>query len=205
MGFTCLHTHSSVDKILQTLVHLSASCTFKFFTRDHRIRCGHLNTSIPHVLSGRGVTPPPSHNTSTGPMSFPVRDWIGVPPRSGTGWGTPPTSGTGCGYTPPPGPVMLRQVMPWSVRLLRFPAGGLSCWFIFLWQLYLLKSLTLNATFTSRFNLPFNLWLVSSSWFWKSVCKTSISIPLCSSAFLIQTTCERRKKCWMQWAACTLE
>ena len=39
---------------------------------------------------------------------------------------------TGC---PPPSPVMLGQVTAWAVRLLRFPAGGLSCHLSFHWQI----------------------------------------------------------------------
>ena len=62
-------------------------------------------------------------------------DWMGVPPPppAGTGWRYPlPPAGTGWGNLPPPPPppprtVWLGQVMPLSVRLLRFPAGGLSC------------------------------------------------------------------------------
>ena len=42
-----------------------------------------------------------------------------VPPLARTGWGTAP---------PPPGQAMLGQVMTWTLRLLQFPAGGLSCY-----------------------------------------------------------------------------
>ena len=67
-----------------------------------------------------GYMPSPSHNTFTGLMSFPGWDT----PHTGQG-GVPPCH-------PPLGQVMLGQVTPWAVRLLRFQSRGLSCLFYFL-------------------------------------------------------------------------
>ena len=90
-------------------------------------------------------TPSPSHNTSTGPMSFlegtPVTDGGGIlHSQAGDGycsprWGYPSTGQGGTpSWVPPdqirmgtPRQVMLEQVMLRAVRLLQFPAGGLSC------------------------------------------------------------------------------
>ena len=72
-----------------------------------------------------GGTPSPSHNTSTGPMSF-LGSTPVTGPRSQTGgtWDrVPPWPGQD-GI--PPGQATLGQVMPRAVSPLRFPVGGLS-------------------------------------------------------------------------------
>ena len=58
------------------------------------------------LQSGQNSVPPPPSQVRTG-----------VPPLARSGWDIPPS----------PGHVTLEQVMPRAVRLLRFPAGGLSC------------------------------------------------------------------------------
>ena len=49
---------------------------------------------------------------------------MGYPSPARTGWGTPLARS---GWGTPPVQVMLGQVMPRVVRLLRFPTEGLSC------------------------------------------------------------------------------
>ena len=66
----------------------------------------------------------PIQTDCVGGVPLPGWDWMGVPP-TGTGWGYPQL---GLDGIPPQGTVTLGQVMPRSARLLRFPAGGLSCW-----------------------------------------------------------------------------
>ena len=73
----------------------------------------------------------------TGPRPFP-RGGTPVPgPRQGVPHHvvTPPWPGQD-GYPPPPGQVTLLHVMPWVVRLLRFPAEGLSCSAIYFRKLH---------------------------------------------------------------------
>ena len=73
-------------------------------------------------LSVNIPSPSPSHNTSTDPMSF----LEGIPNLHPIILPLVPC--LSCGYPPPPpGLVILGQVMPRAVRLLRFPAGGLPC------------------------------------------------------------------------------
>ena len=88
-------------------------------------REGTVFTGVCLSTSG-GVTPSPSHNTSTGPMSFLggyPSDWSHVPAREYPGWGTP---WPGMGYPPGIGQQMEYFDM-WRWYASCVHAGGLSC------------------------------------------------------------------------------
>ena len=85
------------------------------------------------------ITPSTGSSTSTGPMSFlggtPVTGLRSLLGGGTPSWGTPQPGQDGVPPArdgiPPARQVMLQHVMPRAVRLLRFPAGGLSCSFYF--------------------------------------------------------------------------
>ena len=110
---------------------------------------GYVFTGVCLFRWGRGVTPSPSHITSTGPMSLlGVPKWLVAgpfPDPLDQGWGTPPPSqlkmgGTpwwgyplprpGMGYPPPPRPGIGQQ-MEYLIHRGRYAscvhAGGFSC------------------------------------------------------------------------------
>ena len=154
------HTQYNVSKSLLTVFRVLITARVRSTTEGYVFTgvspvCPHCRGweggGLPHLhpiillpccmpfLGGGVGTPSPSHNTSTGPMPFlggtpvPGRGRVpqscsGVPtmgyPSVRSGWGTP---WLGQPPLPPPGQVMQR-----AVRLLRFPAGRLSCSYIIL-------------------------------------------------------------------------
>ena len=87
-------------------------------------RCGYSSGGYPNPSQGV------PQSLVEVPQSWPGCSPGWVPPAPArSGWGTPlARSEWG---PPPPGQVTLEQVMPRAVRLLRFSAGGLSCFRVF--------------------------------------------------------------------------
>ena len=68
---------------------------------------------------------------------YPIQNLMGVPSSSRLDGDTPPPIRTGWEPPPPQEWMAFGQVMLRAVRHLRFPAGGLSCVFILLLELWL--------------------------------------------------------------------
>ena len=104
------------------VTRLSCSHFYRPYPKDDGRLCFHMSLSL-----NREGTP----ERMRGYLSFPMggggtHPRLGGDPPIGTGWGTLPVR-TGWGTPPPWEWMVLGQVMLRAVRLLRFPAEGLSC------------------------------------------------------------------------------